>query len=73
MSMQLNDSLQISASRVLLLRLTQTQNTNDLYNIRSNTYGFSHIQYQRIIIDWLLREYVYVEVQYKTLDIQIGE
>ena len=43
--------------------------TNDLYKIRSNHYGFSRIQYQCIIIDWLLREYCNVEVRYK----QIGE
>ena len=47
--------------------------TNDLYTIRSNHYGFSHIQYQHSVIDWLLREYGNVEVRYKTLDIQIGE
>ena len=30
--------------------------TNDLYNIESNHYGFSRIQYQCSVIDWLLRE-----------------
>ena len=40
--------------------------TNDLYNIRSNHYGFSCIQYQLSVIDWLLREYGNVEVWYET-------
>ena len=44
-----------------------------LYNIESNHYGFSCIQYQRNVIDWLLREYGNVEVRYETLDVQIGE
>ena len=47
--------------------------TNDLSNIRSNHYGLSRIQYQRNVINWLLREYGDVEVWYETLDIQIGE
>ena len=46
--------------------------TNDLYKIISNHYGFSRIQYQSSVIDWILREYGNVEVRYKTLDIQIG-
>ena len=41
--------------------------TNDLYNIRSNYYGFSCIQYQRSIIDWLLREYGNIEVMYEQI------
>ena len=40
--------------------------TNDLYNINSNHYGLSRIQYQRNVIDWLLREYGNVEVRYET-------
>ena len=47
--------------------------TNYLYNIESNHYGFSRIQYQRSVINWILREYGNIEVQYETLDIQIGE
>ena len=48
-------------------------NTNNLYYNRSNQYGFSCIQYQRSVIDWLLRENGNAEVRYKTLDIQIRE
>ena len=47
--------------------------TNDLYDIESNHYGLSCIQYQHNVINWLLREYGNVEVRYETLDIQIGE
>ena len=47
--------------------------TKNLYNIDSNTYGFSRIWYPRSVIDWLLREYGNVEVRYETLDTQIEE
>ena len=46
---------------------------NDLYDIESNHYGLPCIQYQRNVVNWLLREYGNVEVQYETLDIRIGE